>query len=551
MNNNLFFYDAAAPAGVVVDAWRGTTPGKSFLISEYGQAGADWQRAGGGAVVPAHSSMLPSLLSESEPDTRRTFILDCADGAHLSRLLVQFRAARGVDVFAPRTDHYYKARPAFINSVPKCGTHLLSTCLEAMGLAPPPDDAMPDMAGAFDGGRYYNLQHMRVEDIADQYRKIGPFIDALSTSAIVFIGRDPRDAIVSLANYIPRQREYHILGRFMEKMTEEERIDTVILGTYPIPVFINDRYQLDDTIAALFASYERWRPERWRNLWRIRYEDLIGPKGLGTREAQLETIWGLQLALHVPGNPDVFAEKVFSENSPTFFRGTIGRHQTDLSAANHAALNSVSYGFINKAGYADRWQIDRSFRIRIEATERETAREAARALYCELSTRGRGDFHVVVDDEVDPSPPHAAVVSVRCKSREDAGEAHDADLHVHVSVSHGAAGMPRYRCAAALQDGAEEIEWASASIAKASERVVAFCAAQQLCAGIGGRGDIAAVAPDPAAQPRGGQGRIEGNAVDVASFSGSLSKRPVPPTPRRAGLTQLLRVSLSLLLNLT
>jgi hypothetical protein len=547
--NNLFFYDAQAPAGEALEARRLALPDQTFLISEGGASSPEWLRIDHRPVLSMHPRMLPSLLSrDCDQASRRTFIVDCNDAPELSRLLVLFRSAKGVDVFAPKTNHYYKNRPMFINSVPKCGTHLLSTCLEEMGFTPPPFDAMPDFAGTFDDGKYYNLQHMRVDDIADQYRRIGPFVDALSKSAIVFITRDPRDAIVSLADYIPRQREYHLLSRFMENMAVEERINTIIRGDYPIPVFINDRYCLDGSIATLFGSYERWRTELWQNLWRIRYEDLIGPKGLGTLEAQLEAIWGLQLALHVPGNPARFARKVFSEHSPTFFKGTIGRFQTEFSAANHQALDAVSADFIQRAGYADRWQICRSFKICIAALESEVVRETALGLYCEISTRGRGDFAVVIDRELGSSSPQKAVVSVQSKSSDGAAEPGAAEFHV--TVQPGAKGTARYRCFVAVPNPAREVakvEWESPSIADVSRQIVAFCAVHQICARIdepaGIDGEAAASDPDALRSDSARSAQI----VAISAFRGSLSNPLAPSVSRPAGLPHLLRLSMALL----
>ena len=242
---------------------------------------------------------------------------------------------------------------------------------------------------------------------------------------------------------------------------------------------------------------------------------------LGTREAQLQAIWGLQLALHVPGDPAIFAEKVFSEKSPTFFKGTIGRHQVDFSAANHRALETLPGDFIAGAGYADRWQIDRSFTIRVAATDREIARELARALYGEISTRGRGGFAVAVTDEAAAEP--ATLVSVRCNT--DHTDAQGIDLHVTVSRS-----TTGYRCATGTQG--RQHDWSSPSLAAASERILALCAGWRLCATLGDRA-IERDAPTPA-----------------TAFSGSLSPPPAPARPQPSALTQLLRVSMGLLLNL-
>lgn len=250
MDIRLFFYDVEDPAPDFVSELRSTPADKVYLISQDGSVAPRW----GNLKILDPASLAEHAICD--PGSRRTFILDCDDAQRLSRLLIKFRALRRIDIFAPKTAHHYSKRPAFLNSAPKCGTHLLTACLEAMGFAPPPADATPDMTGRFDNATYYNLQHMRVEDMAGQYRKIGPFIDAFARSVLLFIERDPRDAIISWANYIPRQREYHILSHLMESMTQEERIDSVIRGDHAIPV-VTHRFG-DHDIEALAKS---WNPK--------------------------------------------------------------------------------------------------------------------------------------------------------------------------------------------------------------------------------------------------------------------------------------------------
>jgi hypothetical protein len=149
-------------------------------------------------------------------------------------------------------------------------------------------------------------------------------------------------------------------------------------------------------------------------------------------------------------------------------------------------------------------------RFRVAASDRE----AARALHGELSTRGRGAFAVAIADEAAAAP--AALVSVRAGAG-DSAVPHPA---LEVTVSPGAAG---YRCVAGTAD-----DWASPSLAAAAERILALCAARQLCT---------AIAPRGLASPS-------------AEFSGSLAPPPAPARPRPSALAQLLRVSMGLLLNL-
>ena len=140
---------------------------------------------------------------------------------------------------------------------------------------------------------------------------------------------------VSLAYYLALQSDYHIAAALFAGMPTAERISRVITGRYPIPVYINRHSNLSGNILQLFEPYLTWWCDAFPNVWRVRYEDIIGPHGGGDSETQLQTIWGMQLALHVPGRPADYSERVFSKKSLTFRRGQIGDYLTDFSEDHH------------------------------------------------------------------------------------------------------------------------------------------------------------------------------------------------------------------------
>ena len=76
----------------------------------------------------------------------------------------------------------------------------------------------------------------------------------------------------------------------------------------------------------------------------MRYEDVIGAEGGGDVERQLQTIWELQLALHVPGRPDDYRDRVFSRDALTFRRGQIGDYLINFEPGSPRRYSNRSAG---------------------------------------------------------------------------------------------------------------------------------------------------------------------------------------------------------------
>src|SRR6202790_3937374 len=74
------------------------------------------------------------------------------DHVNLSSSLAHLADARNIFVWAPKTRHYFKSRPVFVQSIPKSGTHLVFECLRAFGYVEPPSLDLPDFVAPIENG---------------------------------------------------------------------------------------------------------------------------------------------------------------------------------------------------------------------------------------------------------------------------------------------------------------------------------------------------------------------------------------------------------------
>ena len=95
---------------------------------------------------------------------------------------MEYAGARNVVLCAPITEHYFTRRPLLIQSIPKCGTHLLFEVAKAMGYGPPPSLDLPEFAEELLPGHFYNLQHLRFESLGQPYARLWRFAEAFAAS---------------------------------------------------------------------------------------------------------------------------------------------------------------------------------------------------------------------------------------------------------------------------------------------------------------------------------------------------------------------------------
>jgi hypothetical protein len=77
----------------------------------------------------------------------------------------------------------------------------------------------------------------------------------------------------------------------------------------------------------------------------------VGERGGGSYAEQLDTIWALQLKLHLDGSPHEYGSRLYDPASATFSKGRIGRHMECFEQRHFALLNSLPQDFMQALGY--------------------------------------------------------------------------------------------------------------------------------------------------------------------------------------------------------
>ena len=247
------------------------------------------------------------------------------------------------------------------NSPPKAGTHLLSTLLR-------------QLPGMMFSGRHYTLVQFgaadpgngsvdfRWDDIQAHFGKVRPgqfatghfpahphFVELLRHMDMrtIVILRDPRDMVVSTAFYIRSLRRHPLYEIYRSFPTVSDAISAAIIGVGP-----GSAGGGHPSIGERLESYVPWLDEP--DVLSVRFEDLVGGHGGGSRDAQLTTV--ANIASHVDRPLDDAAlhrvcARVFSPGSATFRKGQIGDwrnhftpEQVELFKA-HAATQLIRLGY--------------------------------------------------------------------------------------------------------------------------------------------------------------------------------------------------------------
>jgi hypothetical protein len=240
-------------------------------------------------------------------------------------------------VVAPITRRYYQQQSFYLLTLPKAGTHLLYELMRSFqidfgGPAPP---TRP--------GHYHSLVHSHTHTTAIR------FFEELANSPgggadhpffrhpALFIYRNPMDIVVSETFYLTR-KEKTPLAHYYTTFSDPERCLSLIAAD-PIIGCIRDRVR----------AYVAW--PRLANVIPVSFEELIGPQGGGSSEAQQRTIWSLQLKLHVPGSPREHSARLFNPGSWTFRKGAINSHRQFFRAEHYQAFRNLNQDFMHELGY--------------------------------------------------------------------------------------------------------------------------------------------------------------------------------------------------------
>ncbi|MFC4008212.1 hypothetical protein ACFOY2_13350 [Nonomuraea purpurea] len=162
---------------------------------------------------------------------------------------------------------------------------------------------------------------------------------------LIFNYRDPRDVVISLINFIEgRTRqgygnfyEYDLFNAILKtKPTWEEKIDYVLRE----PSFIAR------------TEFERatWLLNH-PNVCKLRYEDLVGPNGGGSREGQLDAVTRLLRHIGDDRDPEQVLDRIYDPGSWSFFQGRIGAWRDKFTDANLARFKEVHGDLLEQYGY--------------------------------------------------------------------------------------------------------------------------------------------------------------------------------------------------------
>jgi hypothetical protein len=193
------------------------------------------------------------------------------------------------------------------------------------------------------------LQRIRRGHYAQAHTRCSDQLVALLTELrmkTLLILRDPRDVVVSHANYVAN-KERHVLFDFYQPLSDSERIMTSIVGleqsapSAPMLLNVADRYQ----------SLLPWL-EKALNYTTF-FEELVGPQGGGSREAQIQELTNIAQHLgirHGPGEIQRVADDLFGGTS-TFRKGSIGNWRGRLSDEHKCVFKEIAGQLLIDLGY--------------------------------------------------------------------------------------------------------------------------------------------------------------------------------------------------------
>lgn len=270
----------------------------------------------------------------------------------------------------PRKD---KQIPIIQISIPKAGTHLLQKCLRLIIQQNNIPFILEDSLG-----RYWYLKTRHLKYNEEHKRKIL----AVPQAVKFFIFRDPRDQLVSFIFYIAKSykespetyqaiHDNHALhikkfnmgqlgiypfdcASYAHLSLEEMLFELIFFGS---PIydslgyrFINKNYQTNG-IKEFYDSYMPWKEVP--DICTIRFEDLVGPHGGGSYEAQRACIHKIAHHLGIELSEQrvaYIAQRLFG-NTPTFREGKIGSWRTHFNEEHKTLFKEMAGQLLIDLGY--------------------------------------------------------------------------------------------------------------------------------------------------------------------------------------------------------
>jgi len=270
--------------------------------------------------------------------------------------------------FYARTIFYYPPPRVLATSMPKAGTHLLSSLLANFPrmMFSGRHHAFRNFYVAAHNGRGEvssddgEIEWVRVERALasvnnGQYMtahfspkpELVALLEKLDYRTLVIL-RDPRDVAVSSSFYLAHLRRHFLNERFTNELTsKDDRLMAVITGLPDTEVSRGL-----PSVGNRIDRYKHWIGQPTAYL--TRFEKLVGPNGGGSAEEQRQEI--MSIAAHINRalnmqEAESLAIKTWSTRSSTFRKGAIGdwrnhftnRHKDAFKESAGAALIELGY----------------------------------------------------------------------------------------------------------------------------------------------------------------------------------------------------------------
>lgn len=255
----------------------------------------------------------------------------------------------------------------FINSLPKAGTHLLMTALDAFpgvrfsGVHFMKRRLVLDRSGIPE--RSSEVDWDAARRVLDRAAKDGQYVTAHVWGheelleileelgyASLFVIRDPRDIVISTAAYIARLRRHMHHRRFVAEYESDAARYLAIINGYPASPRGPGRLSLAEKL-------EGFAP--WLNApgaLTCRFEDLIGERGGGSAQDQLRAVTEVGDRIGVPVNAAEaarIADEAWSAGAATFRAGLTGEWRRAFDPAVRDAFDRcVDAELLGAYGYA-------------------------------------------------------------------------------------------------------------------------------------------------------------------------------------------------------
>ncbi len=264
-------------------------------------------------------------------------------------------------------------RKAFINSLPKSGTHLTAKCLKLMGYKEldhlgSAQVIAPKVLSKFRRFAWYPYSQgylLGIDTPVEVSKRVvhsrlskgkpntfftahvgysTALLDAVINHGIspIVVHRDPRAVLVSFVHYVTKLEE-HVLHTEFKDLPEEQKFMHVLNGHRFEKAYL-------EPLRTRCLALDGWLASD--KVLKIRFEDLVGTKGGGTLESQEQTIANLCDWLEIPrAKSEGVADELFGPGRHTFRKGQVDSWRSELSDENIKLVEEKLGDVLKKWGY--------------------------------------------------------------------------------------------------------------------------------------------------------------------------------------------------------